>query len=288
MRDLNEFNITQAVLESFQGAPSPRLRKILSSLVPHLHSFVRETEITFEEWQYAVQFLARTGQICSESRQEFILLSDILGISMLVDAINHRMPEGATESTVQGPFFIDRMTEVPQGVDISGDQKGEKLYVDVQITSLGKEPLPGAVVDVWQSNSEGYYDLQLDLEGPLLRAKFRGNEEGRVRFWSIVPSSYPIANDGPVGQMLCATGRHPWRPAHLHFRIVVAGYETLITHLFVQEDPYLDSDTVFAVKHSLVADYVRHEDGIAPDGKKMCGPWRSLNYQFKMKGLTSA
>ncbi len=286
MRDLNEFNITQAVLESFESTPSPRLKEILTRLVPHLHSFIRETEPTFEEWQCAVQFLARTGQLCSENRQEFILLSDILGISMLVDAINHRLPEGATESTVQGPFFVERMTEVPQGIDISGDQQGEKLYVDVQIASLAGEPLSGAVVDVWQSNSEGYYDLQLNVEGPLLRAKFSANDEGCVRFWSIVPSSYPIANDGPVGQMLRATGRHPWRPAHLHFRIVAEDYETLITHLFVQEDPYLDSDTVFAVKHSLVANYVRHEAGIAPDGKKMCSPWRSLNYQFKMKRLT--
>ena len=286
MRDFDEKNITDAVIDRFKNTPDPRLKTIMTSLVDHLHDFVRDVELTFDEWYFAIDFLTRTGQISSSSRQEFILLSDTLGISMLVDAINHRMPEGATATTVQGPFYVENPPEFPQGFDISRGLKGEKLFVQANVSSAGNGPLADAVIDVWQSDTDGFYDVQRpDLSEPTLRARFRADSKGRLYFWSILPSPYPIPNDGPVGQMLAATARHPWRPAHLHFMISAAGHEKLITHVFVQGDRYLDSDAVFGVKESLVREYTHEPAGVAPDGTKMTSDWRKLQYDFGLKRL---
>jgi hydroxyquinol 1,2-dioxygenase len=284
MRDFDEHNITEAVIDRFKDTPDPRLKALLNSLVRHLHDFVRETEPTFDEWMAAIQFLTRTGQICSDTRQEFILLSDTLGVSMLVDAINHRMPEGATETTVLGPFYVEDAPVFEDGADISAGLPGEPLYVDALFTSPAGEPLPGAVVDVWQSDSEGYYDVQrTDLNDAALRGRLVADREGRVRFWSITPTAYPIPYDGPVGDMLTATKRHPWRPAHLHFMVSAPGYETLVTHVFVGGDPYLDSDAVFGVKNSLIDPYPPQPVGEAPGGRVMDRPWRRLDYRFGLK-----
>jgi hydroxyquinol 1,2-dioxygenase len=286
MRDFDEKNITRAVIDRFKNTPDPRLKTIMTSLVDHLHDFVRDVELTFDEWYFAIDFLTRTGQISSSSRQEFILLSDTLGISMLVDAINHRMPAGATATTVQGPFYVENPPEFPQGFDISRGLKGEKLFVQANVSSAGDGPLADAVIDVWQSDTDGFYDVQRrDLNEPTLRARFRADSKGRLYFWSILPSPYPIPNDGPVGQMLAATARHPWRPAHLHFMISAAGHEKLITHVFVQGDRYLDSDAVFGVKESLVREYTHEPAGVAPDGTKMTSDWRKLQYDFGLKRL---
>jgi hydroxyquinol 1,2-dioxygenase len=286
IRDFDEHNITDAVIDRFQNTPDPRLKTILNSLVRHLHDFVREVDLTFDEWFYAVRFLTRTGQICSDSRQEFVLLSDTLGISMLVDAINHRMPEGATATTVLGPFYVENPPEFPLGFDISRGQRGETLFVQADVSSASGAPLRNVFVDVWQSDTEGYYDVQRsDLNEPTLRGRFRPDAQGRFHFWSILPSSYPIPNDGPVGQMLVSTARHPWRPAHLHFMISAEGHEKLITHVFVQNDRYLDSDAVFGVKNSLIGNYTHELPGVAPDGKEMKGPWRKLVYHFGLKHL---
>jgi hydroxyquinol 1,2-dioxygenase len=286
MRDFDEKNITRAVIDRFKNTPDPRLKTIMTSLVDHLHDFVRDVELTFDEWYFAIDFLTRTGQISSSSRQEFILLSDTLGISMLVDAINHRMPAGATATTVQGPFYVENPPEFPQGFDISRGLKGEKLFVQANVSSAGDGPLADAVIDVWQSDTDGFYDVQRrDLSEPTLRARFRADSKGRLYFWSILPSPYPIPNDGPVGQMLAATARHPWRPAHLHFMISAAGHEKLITHVFVQGDRYLDSDAVFGVKESLVREYTHEPAGVAPDGTKMTSDWRKLQYDFGLKRL---
>jgi len=286
MRDFDEKNITRAVIDRFKNTPDPRLKTIMTSLVDHLHDFVRDVELTFDEWYFAIDFLTHTGQISSRSRQEFILLSDTLGISMLVDAINHRMPAGATATTVQGPFYVENPPEFPQGFDISRGLKGEKLFVQANVSSAGDGPLADAVIDVWQSDTDGFYDVQRpDLSEPTLRARFRADSQGRLHFWSILPSPYPIPNDGPVGQMLAATARHPWRPAHLHFMISAAGHEKLITHVFVQGDRYLDSDAVFGVKDSLVREYTHEPAGVAPDGTKMTSDWRKLQYDFGLKRL---
>jgi hydroxyquinol 1,2-dioxygenase len=272
--------LTENVVRSFAAAPDPRLREVMSALTRHLHAFVREVEPTFEEWMAGVQFLTRTGQICDDVRQEYILLSDTLGVSMLVDAINHRGGSEATESTVLGPFFVADAPKQTQGADLAGDTPGEPLFVDVTVKSEGGRPLAGAVVDVWQSDAEGFYDVQRGGEERHLRGQFNTDGEGRVRFWSILPTAYPIPHDGPVGDLLKATGRHPWRPAHLHFMVGAAGHDTLVTHLFPTGGEYLDSDAVFGVKPSLVRDFPSHDAGLAPDGRKMDGPWRSLNYDF--------
>lgn len=281
MRDFDEQNITAAVIDRFQKTPDPRLKKIMTSLVQHLHDFVRDVELTEDEWAQAIDFLTRTGKLCTDRRQEFILLSDTLGVSMLVDAINHRFAKGITETTVLGPFYVPNAPEAALGGDISAHAKGEPLYVDGSILSEDGRPLANAIVDVWHSDAEGFYDLQLpQLQESSLRARFHTDAQGRFRFWTIVPRYYPIPDDGTVGQMLKLTARHPFRPAHVHFMIMADGHETLVTHLFVAGDQYLDSDAVFAVKNSLIRDFTREAPGTAPDGKKIDTPWRRLHSDF--------
>ena len=283
MRDFDESTITGAVLDQFADTPDPRLKTIMQSLVRHLHDFVREVEPTFEEWRFAIDFATRTGQMCDEKRQEFILLSDTLGVSMLVDAINHRKPAGATQTTVLGPFYLENAPGLPHGSDISHGLKGEPLFVEAAVSSIDGQPIANAAVDVWQADAEGFYDLQRpELSEPALRGLFRTDEKGRVRFWTIMPSYYPIPDDGPVGNMLNATSRHPNRPAHVHFMIDAPGYETLVTHLFSDESPYLDSDAVFGVKDSLVVHFAHQPAGAAPDGRMMPTPYRSLRYDFRL------
>jgi hydroxyquinol 1,2-dioxygenase len=282
MRDFDEHNITEAVIDRFKDTPDPRLKEIVTSLVRHLHDLVRDVEPSFDEWMAALMFLTRTGQTCSDSRQEFILLSDVLGVSMLVDAINHRQPKGATETTVLGPFYLADAPVLRDGADIMpAETPGQRLYVQAQFTAADGAPIPGAQVDVWQSDSEGFYDVQRpELAEAALRGRFFADAEGWVRFWSITPHAYPIPADGPVGDLLAATRRHPYRPAHLHFMVQAAGYETLVTHVFVAGDAYLDSDAVFGVKNSLIDPFPVQAPGAAPDGRTMREPWRRLTYRF--------
>lgn len=283
-RDFDEGSITEAVIARFAATPDPRLKQIMQSLVRHAHDFIRDVELTQDEWMAAIQFLTRTGHMCDDRRQEFILLSDTLGISMLVDAINHRMPEGATETTVLGPFYVQNPPEFEHGADISGGETGTPLYVTADVSAPGGQPLIDAWVDVWQSDEDGFYDVQRDdLDGANLRARFRTDKDGRVTFWTIVPKFYPIPDDGPVGDMLKATKRHPYRPAHIHFMIGSPGYETLVTHLFVNGDPYLDSDAVFGVKQSLIVELDDQSQGSAPGGRTIAGPWKRLTHHFGLK-----
>jgi hydroxyquinol 1,2-dioxygenase len=288
MRDFDEHNITAAVIERFAGTPDARLKRIMDSLVTHLHDFIRDVEPSFSEWEAAIGFLTRTGQMCDGKRQEFILLSDTLGASMLVDAINHRLPAGATETTVLGPFFVQNAPKFQNGADISGGLEGELLFVEASVAAANGTQLPGAVVDVWQSDEEGFYDVQrTDLSGAALRGQFRADAQGRVYFRTIQPAAYPIPYDGPVGDMLTATNRHPWRPAHVHFMISAPGYETLVTHVFSAGDQYLDSDAVFGVKNSLIREFAHHQPGTLPDGTKTSQRWRHLTYNFGLKPLAA-
>jgi hydroxyquinol 1,2-dioxygenase len=282
-RDFDEKTITDAVIERFAATPDPRLKQIMESLTRHLHDFVRDIEPTMQEWEYAIGFLTRTGHLSDDKRQEFILLSDTLGVSMLVDAINHRMPDGATETTVLGPFYVQNPPELPDGSDISGTARGEPLYFSGTVTTPEGAPLANAWVDVWQSDDDGYYDVQKLGAEPNLRARFRSDADGRFTLWTIVPTFYPIPADGTVGAMLTATRRHPYRPAHIHFMIGADGFETLVTHLFIKDDPYLDSDAVFGVKASLIVDLARHAPGTAPDGRAMAGEWTSHSHRFGLK-----
>ncbi|WEX11072.1 intradiol ring-cleavage dioxygenase [Chelativorans sp. AA-79] len=285
MRNFNEFTITDAVIERVQQAENPRIREISEAVVRHLHALVREVRPTQEEWKFAIDFLTRTGQLCDDKRQEFILLSDTLGISMLVDAINHAGGEGVTETTVLGPFYVESPPERALGEDISGGMEGAPLYVSGSVSAADGTPLAGAAVDVWHSDEEGYYDVQqLDAIGGLvMRARFRTDEAGRFHFWTIKPAAYPIPHDGPVGDMLAVQGRHPWRPAHVHFMIAAPGHERLVTHIFVAGDPYLDSDAVFGVKDSLIREFVEYQPGRAPDGRQTDRPYFHLHYDFQLR-----
>ena len=282
MRNFTESSISTAVIEQVKQAKSPRVRAISEALVRHLHAFIREIEPTTEEWQQAIAFLTETGKMCSATRQEFILLSDTLGASMLVDAINHRFAEGATETTVLGPFYVDDPPLCDLGAEISAGAAGEALFVHGTVRSANGLPIAGAIVDTWHSDSEGFYDVQhYDAGGATsMRARFRTNGDGRFWFWTIVPRCYPIPDDGPVGRMLDAQGRHPYRPAHVHFMIAAPAHEKLVTHVFIDGDRYLDSDVVFGVKDSLVRPVERHPAGTAPDGKRMQRGYASLGYDF--------
>lgn len=285
MRNFSEDNITDAVLARIAGASDPRARQISDALVRHLHAFVREVRPNQREWEQGIEFLTRTGHMCTDKRQEFILLSDALGVSMLVDAINHGAQAGVTDSTVLGPFFVQAAPEKTLGDDISGGMEGDPMIVTGSVMTPDGKPIAHAEIDVWHSDHDGYYDVQqLDKIGGLaMRARFRADGEGRFRFWSIKPAAYPIPHDGPVGNMLDAQGRHPWRPAHVHFMISAPGFEQLVTHVFVAGDAYLDSDVVFGVKDTLIREFVRKDAGAAPDGQIRREPYYHLNYDFGLK-----
>jgi hydroxyquinol 1,2-dioxygenase len=261
MRNFNEDNITDAVLRRVAESRDARTRAVSEALVRHLHAFVREIEPSQEEWEQGIAFLTRTGHMCSQTRQEFILLSDALGVSMLVDAINHRVPVGATETTVLGPFYVCDPPELENGTPIFAAGAGETpLTVEGTVRDTAGRPLAGAQVDVWLADEDGYYDVQRSADHYAGRGRFRTDAVGAFSLTATVPASYPIPDDGPVGDMLKAQGRHPYRPAHIHFKIAAPGYRTLITHLFLEDDPYLDSDVVFGVKDSLVERIVRLPD----------------------------
>jgi hydroxyquinol 1,2-dioxygenase len=242
---------------------TPRLAEVMAALVKHLHAFAKEVDLTQSEWEIGIDFLTRTGQICSEERQEFILLSDTLGFSMLVDAINNRRPTGATENTVFGPFHVDGAPEREIGACISLDGKGETCLYEGRVIDLYGEPIEGARIDVWSDNAEGFYDVQQPDIQPKWnnRGIFTTGKDGTYSFVGIKPVSYPIPDDGPVGQMLNHLGRHPYRPAHMHYLVTAEGYQKVVTHTFVGDDPYLASDTVFGVKETLVAPFERVNNG---------------------------
>jgi hydroxyquinol 1,2-dioxygenase len=287
MRNFDEFTITEAVLARVAAANDPRIKEISEALVRHLHAFVREIAPTQGEWETAIDFLTRTGQMCDDKRQEFILLSDTLGVSMLVDAINHRMPEQATETTVLGPFFVKDAPVFANGGDISNGMSGQPMLVTGSVVDCRGKPIAGAVIDTWHSDDDGHYDVQREDDASAMRGTFRTDEDGKFWFWSVKPAAYPVPHDGPVGQMLEAQGRHPWRPAHVHFMINAPGYEQLVTHLFVAGDQYLDSDAVFGVKDSLIRVFEDVPAGIAADGRRMDQPHCHLQHDFRLKARAS-
>jgi hydroxyquinol 1,2-dioxygenase len=263
MRNLNQDTITQAVIARFAATPDARLKEVMTSLVQHLHAFAREVKLTEAEWLAGIHFLTATGQKCDDKRQEFILLSDTLGLSMLTVAMNNHKPAGCTEATVFGPFHVEGAPHYGHGADVANGATGEPCVVRGRVLGLRGEPVAGAVVEVWQADAEGNYDVQYpDLDRHQARGVLSAGADGRFDFRTIVAEAYPIPVDGPVGDMLQATKRHPWRPAHLHFMITAPGYEKLVTHVFRNGDRYLDSDAVFGVRQSLVADWVRQPDGV--------------------------
>jgi hydroxyquinol 1,2-dioxygenase len=284
MQEPKETNLTEAALGGLAEAADPRFKQIMTSLIRHVHDFVREVKLTEEEWFAGIQFLTATGQKCDAKRQEFILLSDTLGVSMLVDMLNHHKTTGATESTVLGPFYVPGAPELPNGANLAQGLPGDPALFSGRVLTADGKPLSTALVDVWHADAEGFYDVQRpQLQGMQLRGKFHTDTQGRFWFWTVRPTEYPVPTDGPVGQMLLKMGRHAYRPAHIHTIVSAPGYEPVTTHVFAAGDRYLNSDAVFGVKNSLIVDFVRHAPGTAPDGKKLERPYFTVQYDFGLQ-----
>lgn len=279
-----EFTITQEAIGRMKPVDE-RTGVVLTSLIHHLHDFIRDVQLTEQEWMTAIQFLTRAGQICTDKRQEFILLSDTLGVSILVDAINNRLPPDATQQTVLGPYYWEGAPERPMGSDLAEGVIGEPCFYSGVVTSLDGTPLEGVCLDVWSGDGEGNYDMQLGSTEMKARGKFVTGADGRYWFRSIKPFYYPVPTDGPVGGLLTAMGRHPNRPGHMHFILSADGYKTVVTHIFPSDSPYLDSDTVFGVKEGLITEFVRHEPGQAPTGETLNTPFYTCEYNFRLASL---
>lgn len=280
-------DLTASVLASFAATPDARLRFLFGRLVHHLHAFATETNLREVEWRAGIDFLTRAGQVCTDRRQELILLSDTLGVSMLVDLLGHVAPSGVSASTVLGPFYVPEAPLREMGASTAvGPGYGDPAHVSGTIVALDGQPVEGACIDVWQNACNGQYAVQ-DPEQPAenLRGRFRTGPDGRFAFWAVRPTDYAIPDDGPVGAMLAAAGRHPWRPAHLHCIVSAPGFRTLTTHLFDDESPYLESDAVFAVKASLVCHFERHEEGTPGGPPGHPGPWFSLERDLVLAPL---
>jgi catechol 1,2-dioxygenase len=277
-----DVTVTDEAVASLEGTADPRLRELLTGLIRHLHAFARETGLTQAEWERAIGFLTETGKMCTDTRQEFILLSDVLGLSMLVETINGDRAAGSTESTVLGPFHMTEspVRELGANIDLVGG--GEPCVVSGRIGSGDGTPLPGAVLDVWQADGNGFYDVQRpDLQPPGNgRGLFTTDAEGRFWFRTCVPSPYPIPTDGPVGELLKATGRHPYRPAHIHFIASAEGHSPVTTHIFVAGSDYLDSDAVFAVKQSLVEDFTPTDNPSLAREFGIANPFRHARFDL--------
>lgn len=290
MSNDNQDKLTQDVIAAFANTPDPRLRQLMTSLVTHLHAFARENDLRPEEWLAAIRFLTETGQISTEKRPEFIVLSDTLGVSMMVVSLAQARASKtlkgateATEATVEGPFFWAGAPDLPLGADIGVDVPGEPALYMGRVTDVDGQPLANALLDVWSGDGEGKYDVQLSAEPTMkARGRFRTDAEGRYWFWSILPAYYPIPDDGTVGKMMRATNRGIYRPGHLHMMVSADGHVPLTTHLFVGGSPYIDEDAVFGKRDSLVVDFDRHAPGKAVDGREMAVPYHSASYDFRL------
>jgi hydroxyquinol 1,2-dioxygenase len=269
-----EEEMLDRVVRSFDSCESPRLKDLMVGLVRHLHSFIREVRLTEQEWTAVIDFLTRCGDITDDKRQEFILLSDVLGASMQTITVNNEAYGNATESTVWGPFFVEGSPEVPIGGDISHGAVGEPCWVEGTVTDTDGRPLPGLRIEVWEADEDGFYDVQYGDNRTTARGHLYSGPQGEFSFWAVKPTPYPIPHDGPVGRMLEAVGRSPMRASHLHFMVAHPGYRTLVTHIFVRGDALIDSDTVFGVRESLIKDFIPQHPGTpTPDGRMVEGSW---------------
>lgn len=283
MDEAREQAVTDEVLASFAGTSDERTRELVQSLTRHLHAFAREVRLTPDEWEAGIGFLTRVGHITDDRRQEFILLSDVLGLSMLTVGINAPPTPDATESTVFGPFFVEGAPEVPLGGDIAKGAPGVPCWASGTLRSTDGTPVAGARIEVWEADADGFYDVQYEGTRTAGRGWLTSGAHGEYRFWSVLPAAYGIPADGPVGDLLAATSRSPMRPAHLHFKIDASGHRTLITHIFVAGDPHLGNDAVFGVKDSLVVEFAEHSPGTAPDGREMTAPWNSVEFDIVLE-----
>jgi hydroxyquinol 1,2-dioxygenase len=288
MREFNEKSITQAVIDRLSQSDDPRFKRVMTSLITHLHDFVRDVRLTEPEWLAAIEFLTDVGQTCTPKRQEFILLSDTLGVSVLVITLNHPADNGSAESTVLGPFYWEGAPELPLGSNLAEGVKGEPTFYSGRVLSADGRPLENALLDIWSGDGDGDYDMQIPGEtGMKARGKIRTDAEGRYWFRSIRPTFYPVPTDGPVGRMLRKMGRHPNRPGHIHMIVSAQGHHPVTTHLFVAGSQYLDSDAVFGMKESLVAQFDRHLPGVGPGGERMDVPYYTVGYDFRLRPVGS-
>jgi hydroxyquinol 1,2-dioxygenase len=278
--DLGGQALTDAVVASFDGSTDERTRIVMGALVRHLHAFAREVDLTEEEWFKGIDFLTRTGHLSTGTRQEFVLLSDVLGLSMLTVGLANRTPPGGTESTVFGPFFVEGSPEIELGGDLSNGAPGQPCLVTGRVLDTKGQPIAGALVETWQADEDGFYDVQKDLDGPQNRGHLTTDADGNYSFWAVRPVAYPIPDDGPVGELLRAGGRGPMRPAHIHFMVTAPGFSRLITHVFAAGDEHLHDDAVFGVKDSLIADFTEHPAGTAPDGREHQQPFSTVQYDL--------
>ncbi|WP_330280470.1 MULTISPECIES: intradiol ring-cleavage dioxygenase [unclassified Streptomyces] len=276
-----EDELVERVLRSFDGCQDPRLDQVLRSLVRHLHGFLREVRLTEAEWQSGIDFLTAVGHITDATRQEFVLLSDVLGASMQTIAMNNEAHGNATEATVFGPFFVEDAPRIDNGGDITFGAKGQPCWVEGTVTDAEGNPVSDARLDVWEADDDGFYDVQYAEDHRAGRAQLSTDKDGTYRFWAVTPTPYPIPHDGPVGRMLAAAGRSPMRASHLHFMVTAPGARRLVTHIFVRGDGLLASDAVFGVKESLVKEFVRQPAGTpAPDGRLLDGDWTRVRFDI--------
>ena len=283
MAYVTEQNLTDVVLDRWQQIPEERLRQIMQAAIKHLHAFVREVEPTGAEWFTAIDWLTRTGKMCTEKRQEFILASDVLGVSMLVDAINHRVPTGATPSTVEGPFHVADAPERASGENMTEGAPGEPLYITGTVRGLEGKPLAGAVLDIWQTDGEGLYEAQREVTGPWMRGLYRTGADGKYVIRTVAPIGYTIPMDGTVGELMKRTDISHMRPAHVHFQVTAPGYAGVVTHLFRDGDPYIETDVVYGVKKELIVDFERKQPGRAPTGENVTTPFNVVRYDFVLQ-----
>jgi hydroxyquinol 1,2-dioxygenase len=280
---VTESNLTDLAVERWKNIPDPRLRLIMTSLIKHLHGFVREVELTEAEWATAIDWLTRTGKMCTEKRQEFILASDVLGVSMLVDAINHRLATGATPTTVTGPFHVHDSPELTSGANMADGAPGIPCFVSGFVRGLDGKPIKGAVLDVWQTDGEGLYEAQRDTDGPWLRAIYRSGADGAYVIRTVAPIGYTIPIDGTVGELMTRTKISHMRPAHIHFLVEAPGYHRIITHIFQAGDRYIDTDVVFGVKEPLIVNFEKKSSGRTPSGETSDKPFYDVKYDFALQ-----
>ena len=293
MKQVAAEDLTQASIARLADCKDPRFKQVMTALIEHLHAFAVDVQLTPAEWMTAIEFLTATGQKCDAKRQEFILLSDTLGLSMRMVAIDQARGAAAraarpgstppTEATVQGPFFCEGAPELPLGTDLGAGLKGEPTLFYGRVTDTSGQAIAGCAMDVWCGDDDGFYDLQKGSDAPMqLRARFRTDASGHYHYWAIKPRFYPVPVDGPVGEMLLRMGRHPFRPGHMHTMLTAPGHERLTTHIFVSDSQYLDSDAVFGVRNSLIVDFKAQPPGTAPDGRAMDQPYCLAEFDFRL------
>jgi hydroxyquinol 1,2-dioxygenase len=286
---VTEENLTDVVLERWKNIPDPRLRQIMASAIKHLHAFVREVEPSEAEWFTAIEWLTRTGQMCTEKRQEFILGSDVFGVSMLVDAINHRLPSEATPTTVEGPFHVAAPPELADGGNMAQGAPGVACFVTGKVRGLDGRPIAGALLDLWQTDGEGLYEAQRDVTGPWMRGLYHSQPDGSYVVRTVAPIAYTIPMDGTIGALMRRTSISHMRPAHIHFCVTAPGYHRLVTHLFRKGDAFIETDVVYGVKAPLIVEFQERPAGAkAPNGETVNEPFYVIEYDFALERAAEA